>query len=62
MQTPRSIKRVRRHTELLKLMLIHPNESKAAMEALGVNSQLSQKQERKLFHEIKGRVNGSDHS
>jgi hypothetical protein len=61
--TPRTIRRVKRHTELLRLMLVHPNESRAAMEALGVDGVLlSQKEERKLFNEIKGRVNGSDHS
>lgn len=60
----RSIKRVKRHTEFLRMLVLHPNESSLSMQEMGVRSTdvLSHKQERNLLNSIKERVNGSDHS
>jgi hypothetical protein len=59
----RSIRRVSRHMELLQLLITHPNEGRAAMQALGVEPHaLTQKEEKRFINEIKGRVNGSVNS
>lgn len=62
----RSNKRVARHAELLELLIMHPEEGKAAAEELGVGNltppEITQKQEKRLINAIRERVNGSDHS
>ena len=62
----RSNKKIKRHMELLELLILNPIEGRAAAEALGVGSltppELTQRQEKRLINAIKERVNGSDYS
>ena len=61
----RSTRKVKRHQELLHLLIMHPNEGREAAFEMGLSghlpSELTVRQEKTLINQIKEKVNGSDH-
>jgi hypothetical protein len=58
----RSNKRIQRHSELLQMLILHPQESEEAWKDYSDKAELTNREERSLLRSIKERVNGSDHS
>ena len=59
----RQNRKINRHNELLRLLILHPVEGREATEALGINGgPLTRNEEKALVQNIKERVNGTDHS
>lgn len=62
----RSTRRVKRHAELLELLITYPNEGRLAVQELGVGTktgpQLTHREEKQLIRTIKERVNGATDS
>jgi hypothetical protein len=62
----RSNRRIQRHSELLRVLLLHPSESRDVLIEQRIfkhTDELTNREEKTLLHAIKERVsNGSDHS